>query len=158
MVDVPEEEPALPFVTVPPRVRVIGLRSAGTEGVNPKDRIGATKIDTTLIPVSAKIACAQALMDGGVVKYGEYNWRVEPVLVRTYIAAMQRHLDAFLEGEVYAEDTGILHLGHVMAGAAILIDAMSQGKFVDDRPINGNADVIAAANAWVKSDLGKSIK
>ena len=157
MVDTPEES-KLPFVTVPARTRVIGLRHAGAEGVNPKDRIGATKVDTTLIPVSAKVACAMALMDGGIVKYGEYNWRVEPVLVRTYIAAMQRHLDAFQEGEDYATDTGISHLGHVMAGAAILIDAMSQEKFVDDRPINGKAQVINDANAWVKNELGNSIK
>lgn len=125
------------------RNRVIGLKNAaGSEsGVNPKDRIGSFKVDMTLIPVSAKIEVALALQDG-VYKYGEYNWRVEPVLLRTYISAAYRHLDDFLESEQDAKDSLVHHLGHVMACCAIMIDAIKQGTATDDRPINGQPDLM----------------
>lgn len=134
------------------RARVIGLRNANAAvGVNPKDKIGAAKVDFTVCPGTAKVAWALAQMDG-CYKYGPYNWRVEPVQLRTYIAAAERHLESFLDGEDKADDSGILHLGHVMACCAIMIDAMAQGKAVDDRPINGQtAKVIAEANAFIKN-------
>jgi hypothetical protein len=133
------------------RTRVIGLKNADSaEGINPKDKIGATKIDFTLCPVSARIAWALAQMDGAT-KYGPYNWRVEAVQLRTYLAAAERHLACVLEGETYARDSQIQHLGHVMACAAIMIDAMSQEKFVDDRPINGKgANLIEFTNRNIK--------
>lgn len=136
------------------RKKVIGLRSAA-DGVNPKDRIGAAKIDMTLIPSSAKIQLALALMDGAE-KYGPYNWRVEPVQLRTYLSAAQRHLDAFLEGEENAPDSEIHHLGHAMACCAIIIDAMRTGSFVDDRPIDGlGSTLINEANDFIKGEKPK---
>lgn len=134
------------------RHRVIGLRNAESkEGVNPKDKIGAAKVDFTLIPTSAKVQIALALMDGAT-KYGPYNWRVEPVQLRTYIAAAERHLESFKEGEQLADDSLIDHLGHVMACCAILIDAMDQGTFVDDRPINGHGHlIIRSENEKIKN-------
>lgn len=134
------------------RNRVIGLKTIAG-GVNPKDRIGAAKVDLTLIPVSAKVALATALQDGGdglYGKYGAYNWRKEPVLARTYLAACERHTDAYREGETLAPDSRIKHLAHAMACLAILIDAESQGMLVDDRPINGKPEVIYEANDFVK--------
>lgn len=134
------------------RNRVIGLKNANSDiGVNPKDRIGAAKVDFTLIPTSAKIALALALMDGAT-KYGPYNWRVEPVQFRTYLGAAERHLEDVKEGEEIARDSLVEHLGHVMACCAILIDAHYQGKLVDDRPINGQgADLIEMANEFIKT-------
>jgi hypothetical protein len=133
--------------------KVVGLKNASSEvGINPKDRIGASKVDFTLIPTSAKVAMALALMDGGT-KYGPYNWRVEPIQCRTYLGAAERHLEAVKEGEQYARDSLIEHLGHVMACCGIVIDAMSQGTLVDDRPINGKgADIIEQANEWIKTN------
>lgn len=131
------------------RDRIIGLKSH-QEGVNPKDRIGASKVDFTLIPTSAKVALALALMDGAT-KYGAYNWRVEPIQIRTYLGAAERHLEDFKESETYARDSLVQHLGHTMACCAILIDAISQGTVVDDRPINGiGADIIEEANNFIK--------
>ena len=51
-----------------------------------------------------------------------------------YIGAMKRHLDALLDGEDEAHDSGVHHLGHVNATTAILLDAMECGKLIDDRP------------------------
>lgn len=136
--------------TKAPSTCVVGLKSGSTAGVNPKDKIGATKIDMTLIPVSAKIALAKALMNGAR-KYGEYNWRVEPVLMRTYLGAIYRHTDSCLESEDIDPDSLVEHLGHVMASAAIIIDAINNSQAVDDRPVNGKGGAaIRAANIWVK--------
>lgn len=140
-------------VGAPSSKRVIGLRNASTAvGVNPKDRIGASKVDLTLIPGSAQVALALALMEGAT-NYGAYNWRVEPVQVRTYVAAAKRHLLEFLDGIDIDRKSGVHHLGHAMACCAIIIDAMKNGTCVDDRPIEGNAsEVIDEAHRYIKED------
>lgn len=133
------------------RTRVVGLKTHEA-GVNPKDKIGATKIDLTLLSVSAKVEWAKAAMLGGR-KYGEYNWRVEPVLMRTYLGAIMRHTDAVLESEDIDPESLANHMGHVMASAAIIIDALRQNKLIDDRPINGTPEVLEEAGKWVKEFL-----
>lgn len=133
------------------RKRVIGLRTAGA-GVNPKDRIGASKVDLTLIPGTAKVAMALALMEGAT-KYGPYNWRVEPVQMRTYIGAAMRHLEDCLDGGETDLDSSIELLGHVMACCGIIIDAKAQGTIIDDRPIPGRtSDAIRLANQFIAQD------
>lgn len=134
------------------RVRVIGLRSAdSTIGVNPKDRIGSTKVDLTLIPGTSQVYEALALMDGAT-KYGPYNWRKEPIQLRTYIGAAMRHLQDFLDGEEVAPDSGVKHLGHVKACCSIMMDAMEVGTYIDDRPIEGcTYRVIEDANRFIKT-------
>jgi hypothetical protein len=133
------------------RERVIGLNTVAG-GVNPKDKIGAAKVDMTLLSTHAKLAWALAQMDGAT-KYGPYNWRIEPVQARTYLSAAYRHLDSFLENETDAPDSLIPHLGHVMACCAILIDAMTLGKMVDDRPVLGiGSKQQQIANAFIKNE------
>lgn len=134
------------------RKRVIGLRNAeSTVGINPKDKIGAAKVDLTLIPGTGQVHEALALMDGAT-KYGPYNWRKEPIQLRTYIAAAKRHLEDFLDGEEFAPDSGIHHLGHVKACCSIMLDAMEVGTYVDDRPIEGvTYRVIERANEFIKT-------
>lgn len=137
----------------PKSQRRVGLKTGDPSiGINPKDRTGASKVDFSLIPTSAKIALALALMDGAD-KYGQYNWRVEAVQARTYINAAERHLEAYKESEQHARDSRIHHLGHLMASAAILIDAEFQKMLIDDRPINGiGAQLIEDAHEWIKSN------
>jgi len=72
-------------------------------------------------------------MTDGADKYDPYNWRAKKIAIRSYVGAMKRHLDAFMEGEDVASDSGCKHLGHVMAGAAILLDAEAHSRWVDDR-------------------------
>lgn len=129
------------YIPKPKPTRVVGLKNGKSEmGVNPKDKIGAAKVDLTLIPAKALAHMAFALMDGAT-KYGPYNWRVEPVQLRTYIGAAQRHLLDFLESEEVAADSLALHLGHTMACCAIMIDAMAHGSATDDRPIPSDHNV-----------------
>lgn len=105
---------------------------------NPKTLAGSKKVPLHLIPPSAKHFLAMAMEDGGN-KYGPYNWREIPVAVSPYYSAAQRHLDAFWDGENEAPDSKVHHLAHAMACCAILLDAMTCGAMVDDRPIQGAA-------------------
>ena len=105
---------------------------------NPKTAIGVTKVPLHLVPPSAKYYLALALEDGAR-KYGPYNWRQHPISISVYKAALERHMDAFWDGEDLASDSGVHHAAHAMACLAIMLDAMSIGKLKDDRPINGAA-------------------
>lgn len=106
------------------------------ESTNPKDALGRLKPDLTAIPPVALVHAALAMMDG-TAKYGPYNWRDKTVSARTYLAANQRHVLAYLDGEKNAKDSGIHHLGHAIASLCILLDAETQGTLVDDRPKAG---------------------
>jgi hypothetical protein len=103
-------------------------------GSNPKDLMGAKKPDMTKIPAVALLWEALAMMDGGG-KYGPYNWRANKVVASIYVAAAKRHLDAWFEGQLYAEDSGCHHLGHARACLGILLDAEATGNLIDDRPV-----------------------
>lgn len=107
-------------------------------GINPKDLIGATKIDLSVVPPSAELHLATAMMDGAK-KYGPFNWRENAVLARVYISAARRHLLQFLDGEDYDPISNVHHLGHAMACCAIILDAMETGNLDDDRPVPGAA-------------------
>lgn len=119
-----------------------------SQTTNPKDIVGAKKPDLSLVPPAAIIYMALAMEDGAI-KYGPYNWRKNKVRARTYVAAMKRHIDAWLDGEECASDSGKPHLGHMMACGGILADAIETGNLVDDRPVPGSAARLIAK--WTKS-------
>lgn len=113
-----------------------------TNPPNPKKRYGDLKPNLALIPGSASVHMALGLEDGAE-KYGPFNWRDDPVEAMVYIAACKRHIDAWMDGEDFARDSGAHHLGHAMASLAILIDAMECGTLIDNRPTPGTvADLI----------------
>jgi len=120
------------------------INEINTKDTNPKDLVGQTKLQTWLVPPSAKIALAEALTDGAN-KYGPFNWREKGVRATVYIAAAERHVMSFLDGEDLAEDSGVHHLAHAMACFAILLDAIAQGNIVDDRPIKGASPALLKA-------------
>lgn len=105
---------------------------------NPKTRIGLTKPSTAAIPPSAIVHLGLA-MSNGVVKYGKFNWREHAVTMSVYTDAIDRHLMALKDGEDVASDSGVHHLGHVMACCAIMLDALECGTLNDDRGIPGKA-------------------
>jgi len=106
--------------------------------MNPKDLVGAKKAPLALVPQALVIGAAEA-MQNGAEKYGPFNWREYPVQVMTYVEAAQRHLAAFIDGQDNAEDTGIHHLKHVVAGMGILLDSIALGIAEDNRPPKGPA-------------------
>lgn len=105
---------------------------------NPKDLIGETKPPLHLIPPAANIEEA-VVMGLGAKKYGPYNWRQKQVKASVYVAAAQRHLAEWFDGQNNDPQSGASHLAHARSCLGILLDAKSLGQMVDDRPPPGCA-------------------
>lgn len=120
-------------------------KSAGSllpRSTNPKDRVGLKKPPIHLVPAVAIIHEAMAFKNGAE-KYGPYNWRGESVSASVYIAACYRHLMVWFDGEEFALDSRVHHLGHARACLAIILDAGAAGMLVDDRPkLGGSAALL----------------
>jgi len=106
---------------------------------NPKTKYGITKPALGLIPLAALQAAsgAHAL---GAAKYGPWNWREHSVAASVYVNAILRHLKAWQECSDTDTESGVSHLGHVMACCGILLDAQACGTLVDDRPIKPRSE------------------
>jgi hypothetical protein len=114
---------------------------------NPKAVAAQTKRRLDLLEPEGNRVAAEALADGAN-KYGRQNYLTIPVHMRTYIAAMERHIDDLKSGEDFAPDSGVHHLGHVLAGGHILMAAMKNGNLVDDRgPEERSPEQEAASSA-----------
>jgi hypothetical protein len=100
---------------------------------NAKTAAAVGKPQMSGIPPIALLALGAAMQDG-VNKYGLTNWRDSQVSATVFYDAMMRHLLAWYSGEDCAADSHVVHLGHLMAGAAILLDAELHGCLNDNRP------------------------
>ena len=72
----------------------------------------------------------------------------------TYAGAVQRHLQAWVDGENFDPDSGNPHLYHAIASLAILIDAVADNNFQDGRHIDNRPPAGAATamlSAYVNS-------
>ena len=103
---------------------------------NPKTVLGTAKPGVSCVPPVAMLILGQAMANGGE-KYGPMNWREKNVSSTVYYDAAMRHLMSWFDGEDYAEDSGVHHLGHVMACCAILLDAARSHSLNDNRPSPG---------------------
>ncbi len=103
---------------------------------NPKTVEGLKKPAMSCVPPVALLHLAHAMMNGEK-KYGRMNWRKHTVSSSVYYDAAIRHLMAWLDGETHASDSGVHHLGHVMACCAILLDGESLAVLNDDRNASG---------------------
>jgi hypothetical protein len=110
------------------------MRSENVGTTNPKDLVGRLKPPMHLIPPVANVL--ESLVFGlGEVKYGPYNWRSHSVAASVYVSALYRHVAAWFDGEESDPESGMSHLAHARACIAIILDAQSCGKLVDDRPL-----------------------
>lgn len=75
---------------------------------------------------------ARAMKDGAN-KYGKCDWRTNDTKASTQIAGIMRHLVKYAEGEDIDKDSGVMHLAHIKARCAILMDAAREDCLVDDR-------------------------
>lgn len=109
------------------------------------DYVGRKLVDTNLktaaaqnkpklsdVPPVALFALGAAMSDGAS-KYGRYNWRDTGSTASVFYDAMMRHLTDWYNGEDYADDSKVHHLGHIMASCAILLDSELNNKLNDDR-------------------------
>lgn len=117
---------------IPPRPLGWSL-SPEVKATNPKEAIGSTKLDLSLVPSSAIAHMASAFTEGAL-KYGSYNWRAAGVRASTYYAAVNRHLTKWWNGENYDPKTKVHHLANAQACLAILLDAELVNMLNDDRP------------------------
>lgn len=110
---------------------------------NPKTLMGRLKVPMlSVLPSTSLIAEAAALQYGafdapkkdGTKGYGPYNWRDEPIEAMVYVDACARHLATWTDGEECATDSLLPHLWHAKATLGILIDAIENGTWIDDRP------------------------
>jgi hypothetical protein len=100
---------------------------------NPKDAIASNKLPLHL--VSPIVKAYQAISHFlGNVKYGAWNFRAGGARASVYKSALERHLDAWWEGEDIDPVDGTPHLANAMACLNILIEAKECGKLTDDRP------------------------
>lgn len=102
---------------------------------NPKTPFGMKKPPLWYVPFSSLYQTALALVHGKL-KYGHFNWRVDPVSASTYIDAAMRHIAEWKEGNEVAKDSGIHHLAHASACLFILMDAQRQKTLIDDRHVS----------------------
>jgi hypothetical protein len=100
-----------------------------------KETAGYKKPQLHQITPAAQEEEALAL-EHGANKYGERNWlQGDGINMSPYLSAMKRHIDAILDGEDIDPESGVHHLGHIRAGAGILLDARRHGKLIDNRSI-----------------------
>ena len=106
-----------------------------SQRLNQKDKAGESKPPLHLIPLSALIHEAQA-MKLGAEKYGSANWRTgDPISCHAYISACLRHVLLCYDCSEDEDPESLAHhLGHARATLGILLDAITNDHWVDDRP------------------------
>ena len=90
------------------------------------------KADLSLLPYEAKQGIARAFMDGEK-KYGRYNYKEDPLDWSRLLAAADRHISAFNNGEDCASDSKLNHLWHAGANIMMLIEYYEKGLGNDNR-------------------------
>ena len=103
------------------------------ENRNPKEGFGNNKVAMSCVPMPVLNELALAMMEGAI-KYGSHNYRDTPILASTYFDAVNRHMNAWWEGENVDPGSGISHVTKAIASLVVLRDAMLFGTFEDDRP------------------------
>lgn len=114
---------------------------SGYPDSNPKTAMGMKKPPLSVIPTAALIHLG-VVMGLGAKKYGAFNFREKDVSSSVYIDAAMRHLLSWWDGESTDPESGASHLAHAMACCAILLDAASVGKLIDNRPLPGKASAL----------------
>lgn len=83
-----------------------------------------------MLPIKAKGASNH---NSTAVQFGERNWMRGQVRMTACLSALKRHVDRILDGEDIDPESGAHHLGHVMDGCSIMLDAQRHGMLIDDR-------------------------
>lgn len=84
------------------------------------------KIRPSLLPVEAIVEGIKA-MEYGAIKYGTDQWKTVNMEPRQFMDALERHLIALKQGETHASDSGVHHLGHIIANCGILLSRFRGG-------------------------------
>jgi len=96
------------------------------------DRYNKDKIRMDLIPPFVIDQYAK-VMSKGAVKYSERNWE-KGMPWNEVIASAMRHFFAFMNGEDFDKETGLLHVSHAMWNMAALVEYYRTHPEYDNRP------------------------
>ena len=103
------------------------------EADNPKQAFGDTKPSIHLVPMAVILEVAR-VMRLGADKYGQKNWREQPIRASTYYSAMFRHMVDWFEGGENIDPESKEHpLVHAICCAMIIRDGLNHGTLIDDR-------------------------
>lgn len=94
-----------------------------------KDKVGKAELD--LIPYEGLEGTSRGLAYGRN-KYGRGNFK-KGLPWTDIIAALLRHGSKWANGEELDKESGLCHLDHIAANAAILLYYKATGKGLDDR-------------------------
>lgn len=103
--------------------------------IDPKQSQAEKKINFDTVPITLKVLAVSG-SQSGADKYGIWNWlKLEDgsMSLTTYLNALERHLTLYRAGQDYTSDTNIHNLDSMIAGLAVVRDAMVFGKVKDDR-------------------------
>lgn len=104
-----------------------------TKGINPKEKYGEAKYQMSVVPTQT-LALMSVAMEEGTIKYGNHNYRETAVKASTYYNANMRHWQAWYEGRDIDPDSGLPELVKAAACSIIMIDAIMNDNWEDDRP------------------------
>ena len=69
------------------------------------------KLRYDLVPPTALMNVAEVLTFGAN-KYSDNNWKTVQPFESRYIAAAIRHIEAYRQGEIFDDESGLPHLAH----------------------------------------------
>lgn len=95
------------------------------------DRYNEGKLKWSLVSWSALKPMVKVLMFGAK-KYTPNNWKKGVSWIET-CESLQRHLNAFIEGEDNDKESKIEHVGHILCNAMFLSYVFLFRKDLDDR-------------------------
>jgi hypothetical protein len=135
-----------------PKEQDVSFKNVGKELNKPVDKnlktiAAANKPKLSDVPPVSLFALGGAMSDGAT-KYGRFNWRETGSTSSVFYDAIIRHLTDWYNGEDYAHDSKIHHLGHIMASCAILLDSAAHNVLNDDRDKRKPDSISRNPNYW----------
>ena len=91
----------------------------------------AGKINMALLSPVAMVELTRVL-DFGAKKYADHNWR-KGITAQRLLAALLRHVFAYLGGETHDKETGLSHIAHAMCCCMFIIELKLTKPELDDR-------------------------
>ena len=103
-----------------------------------------------MLEFPSAIEAVSRIMEFGATKYEDGNWKIGGKPDREYLDSMMRHLRAWLEGEVYDQDSGCSHLGHAIWNLLALQQLNHKDEVIDEDLFSKRC------NSWKKKSTGQS--
>ncbi len=119
------------LVTGEPGIRKTSISDNNSSEKGTAKRFDSGKPRFSLIPAYPLEQVAKVLTMGAV-KYGDRNWEKGMKWTRC-IDSLERHLNAFKQGELNDEESGLPHLAHVCVNSMFLLQFEKTYPEGDDR-------------------------